>query len=307
VVPDQAAQKQLPRPASELVPDQAAQKQLPRPASELVPDRAAGARSHWRSRFTRPRMLVIGAGGIGALALLAGTLQGLFAGGGAPSSATPTQTGGFSAAAALQADAPHHPDPALAALLARGAAKCPLVAQPYGYVNPLAHARVMPERIDQGVDYAGSGSLGAIGAGKMTYVAAYGPGWPVAFIEYRLLDGGDSGCYVYYAEGVTPAAGLRVGQKIRAGQAIATIIPYYETGIEIGWGAGSSTTTYAAKAKQWTAQDDADNIPTPAGESFSSLIASLGGPPGKMEGESGPRATSGPRPRARPASTRRPR
>jgi hypothetical protein len=152
------------------------------------------------------------------------------------------------------------------------------------YVNPLLGAHVKPERIDMGVDYAGSGTLVAIGAARLTYMATSGTGWPGAFIEYRLLDGPDAGGYVYYAEGVIPAPGLHVGQTVAAGQAIASIIPDYPTGIELGWGAGASTKTYAEAAGQWSASDDEDNVASAAGKSFSALIAGLGGPAGKVEG-----------------------
>jgi hypothetical protein len=153
-----------------------------------------------------------------------------------------------------------------------------------GYVNPLVGASVKPERIDMGVDYAGSGTLVAIGTATLTYVAKSGTGWPGAFIEYRLLGGPDAGRYVYCAEGVIPAPRLRVGQTVAAGEAIATIIPDYESGIELGWGAGAGTKTYAQAAGQWSATDDEDNLASPAGKSFSALIAALGGPPGKVEG-----------------------
>jgi hypothetical protein len=143
---------------------------------------------------------------------------------------------------------------------------------------------VAPERIDQGVDYAGSGTLTAMGAARVTYLATSDTGWPGAFIQYQLLGGPDDGCYVYYAEGVTPAGGLYVGETVRAGQAIATIIPDYSSGIEIGWGAGDGTKSHAAELGEWSATHDADSIPTAAGENFSALIASLGGPPGKTEG-----------------------
>ena len=152
------------------------------------------------------------------------------------------------------------------------------------YVNPLAHARVTPERIDQGVDYAGSGELTAIGPATITHVATGGTGWPGAFIEYRLLDGPDAGCYVYYAEGVAPAAALRVGERVTAGQGVATIIPSWATGIEIGWGAGNNTSTYAERTHQWSAASDQGDVPSAAGKTFSALIASLGGPRGKVEG-----------------------
>jgi hypothetical protein len=153
-----------------------------------------------------------------------------------------------------------------------------------GYVNPLAGARVTPERIDQGVDYAGTGSLTALGAARITHVATSGTGWPGAFIAYKLLAGPDRGCTVYYAEGVRPVAGLRVGETIAAGRPIATLIPGWSTGIEIGWGAGVANKTYAALKGQWNSDDDADSIPSPAGKSFSSLISALGGVPGKVEG-----------------------
>jgi hypothetical protein len=152
-----------------------------------------------------------------------------------------------------------------------------------GYVNPLAHASVTPERIDQGVDYGGTGPLGAIGAGRITYVATSGTGWPGAFIEFQLSSGPDAGRYVFYAEGIVPASGLHVGQRVSAGQTIATMTGS-SGGIEIGWGAGIGTETYAMKAGQWKSGMDEDNVPTAAGKSFSALIASLGGPAGKIEG-----------------------
>jgi hypothetical protein len=162
---------------------------------------------------------------------------------------------------------------------------CPLVVGSTGYVNPLARATVKPERIDQGVDYAGSGTLSAIGAARVTHLATYGTGWPGAFIEYQLLDGPDAGCYVFYAEGVTPKPGLRVGHTIRAGRAVATIVRGYPTGFEIGWGAGVDTRTYAALTHRWSAADDQHSIASGPGKNFSALIASLGGPPGKVEGK----------------------
>jgi hypothetical protein len=153
-----------------------------------------------------------------------------------------------------------------------------------GYTNPLVHASVTPERIDQGVDYSGSGTLGAVGAGTVTYIGMSGTGWPGAFIEYRLSGGSYAGRYVYYAEGVNPAGGLHVGETLQAGQPVAEIVPGSSTGIEIGWGSGLGTQTLAEQLGQWSGGDDADSVPSASGESFSALIASLGGPPGKVEG-----------------------
>jgi hypothetical protein len=154
-----------------------------------------------------------------------------------------------------------------------------------GYVNPLREAKVTAERIDQGVDYAGTGKLLAIGGGRITYVATTATGWPGAFIEYRLQSGPDAGCFVYYAEGVQPPGWLHVGQEVHRGQGIAYIVPGWSTGIEIGWGAGRGTRTYAERIGRWTPVDDAENVATRAGRSFSALVADLGGPAGKDEGQ----------------------
>jgi hypothetical protein len=151
---------------------------------------------------------------------------------------------------------------------------------PGHYVNPLADANLTPERIDQGVDYSGSGTLGALGNGKVTYVGTSGTGWPGAFIEYQLTDGADAGRYVFYAESISPAPGLHVGQTVRAGQPIASI----HGGIEIGWGSGVGTQPAAQADGQWSGGDDANNKATADGKSFSALVAQLGGPPGKVEG-----------------------
>ncbi|MGN6169938.1 MAG: peptidoglycan-binding domain-containing protein [Solirubrobacteraceae bacterium] len=142
-----------------------------------------------------------------------------------------------------------------------------------GYVNPLADASVTPERIDMGVDYAGTGTLTAIGPARVTFVGTSGTGWPGAFIEYQLLSGPDAGRYVYYAEGVQPARGIYVGRVLQPGQAVAYLIPGWSTGIEIGWGSGAGTSTLAQELGERT-------FPTSAGEDLSALIASLGGPPG---------------------------
>jgi hypothetical protein len=189
------------------------------------------------------------------------------------------------AADVSRGSSPHHGLTAsISHAVTSGSGGCPMAAKPKGYRNPLAAAAVRSERIDQGVDYAGAGALAAIGAAKITYLATSGTGWPGAFIEYRLLDGADAGCFVYYAEGVNPIDGLTVGATVSAGEAIATIIPDSSTGIELGWAAGDGTKPYAGAIGQWSISADENDLATPAGKSFSALIASLGGTPGKVEG-----------------------
>jgi len=238
----------------------------------------------WQAIAKRWPTLAAGGAGVLTLILLAATRPSVSDGRRAHASATAAHDGASRAAGGSRpADAGHAAPGSGGAGVSR-ARTCQLVDSPIGYVNPLAGAAVTPKRIDQGVDYAGSGTLTAIGAATVTSIATSDTGWPGAFIEYQLLGGPESGCFVFYAEGVTPAEGLHVGETIRAGQAVAAIIPNYSSGIEIGWGADDGTKTYAAKMGEWSATAEQDNIPTAAGKSFSSLIASLGGPPGKVEG-----------------------
>ncbi len=241
--------------------------------------RDAGPRSAPRGR-RRPRAgSAIAATGVAvALLVLVVTLAGVVGGSGA-------QPPAVASSLRIPARTPHADLGVVSAEPVALTDLCHPAVRAAGYVNPLAATRVTPERIDQGVDYAGTGTLTAIGAGTITDVVTDGSGWPGAFIEYELLGGVNAGCYVYYAEGVTPVAGLHVGEAVHAGQAIATLVPHWSTGIEIGWGAGSGTKTYAALLGEWNAAYDTDNDPTAAGRSFSALIAALGGPPGRLEGE----------------------
>lgn len=252
---------------------------------ELAPPRSRERRG--RRRLGRRRLLPAG-GTFLALIVLVAVVAAGSSGSRAPRLAAHVQTSPPAQGGPTYANAGGIPAVSRALLVLPGRASTPRSCEPIvgssNYFNPLAAAHVTPERIDQGVDYAGSGTLGAIGAARITYVGMAGTGWPGDFIEYRLLDGTDAGCYVYYAEGVKPATGLRTGQIVGPGQPVATIIPSWSTGIEIGWGAGYKTVTYAAARHQWSAHSDEDSIASGAGKSFSALIAALGGPPGKLEG-----------------------
>jgi hypothetical protein len=149
-----------------------------------------------------------------------------------------------------------------------------------GYVNPLANARVRAERIDQGVDYAGTGTLGAIGPGVVTQVVKSGSGWEGGgYVEYKLTAGPYAGKSIYYAEGVTPT--VSVGQTLSPGQQVATIIPGWPTGMELGFAAGKANETSYAQAY---GGGYTENALTAAGQAFSNLVASLGGPAGLSEG-----------------------
>jgi hypothetical protein len=148
-----------------------------------------------------------------------------------------------------------------------------------GYVNPLANASVRAERIDQGVDYSGSGTIGALGPGVVTQVVPSGSGWEGGgFVEYKLTAGPYAGQYVFAAEGLTPT--VSVGQTLSPGQPIATIIPGSSTGIEMGFGAGVGESAYASRYGGGYSEGQL----TAAGQAFSNLLASLGAPAGLTEG-----------------------
>lgn len=144
------------------------------------------------------------------------------------------------------------------------------------FSNPIGKG-LTPERVDMGVDYGGSGPLYAIGNG--TIANLYNAGWPGGtFLTIHL----DSGQYVYYAEDVQPL--VNKGQKVRAGQHIANATGG-SSGIEIGFAAPPGTgETAAAAAGQQSHHGDPGAVSTAFGELMSNLIASLGGPAGKIQG-----------------------
>ena len=74
------------------------------------------------------------------------------------------------------------------------------------YLNPLRNVSgLVPERIDQGVDFSGSGPVYALGNAVVLAANGADGGWPGGgWITYQLTDGPDAGLVVYLAEDVTP-------------------------------------------------------------------------------------------------------
>lgn len=146
-----------------------------------------------------------------------------------------------------------------------------------GYLNPLRGVTgLIPERVDQGVDFAGSGPVYALGDAVITS-AADGPstGWPGGgWITYRLTDGPDTGLVVYLAEDVTPT--VAVGQHVSPSTVIATMFAGAD-GIETGWAA---STGLSAESQLPEAGGVGANgpFPTRVGVNFDGLLESLGAP-----------------------------
>ncbi len=151
-----------------------------------------------------------------------------------------------------------------------------------GYQNPLRAIRnLRAERVDQGVDYGGSGPIYAMGDGVVTNT--FNSGWPGgAFISYRLVDGPAQGKYVYVAENVVPR--VKVGQTVNSNTVIGTLVDAYPD-METGWanppGLGDAA---AGTAGQWTTITESKSLPTAYGANFSRLLAELGAPAGLSNG-----------------------
>ncbi len=144
---------------------------------------------------------------------------------------------------------------------------------PGGYSNPLrAINGLVPERIDQGVDYAGFGPLYAIGNGVV--LSTVGNGWPNGtFIAYQLTDGPAKGLVVFNAEDISPS--VSIGQTVTANTVIGHMFAGPD-GIEIGWADGSALpNTMAHKYGQYHGGNS-----TAFGANFSALLQRLGAPGG---------------------------
>jgi murein DD-endopeptidase MepM/ murein hydrolase activator NlpD len=164
------------------------------------------------------------------------------------------------------------------------------------YKNPLRGIHgLTSERIDQGVDYAGSGPLYSIGNG--TVLEVYNSGWPGgAFIAVRLSDGPAAGEVVYEAENITPH--VRVGQSVTPDTVLGTLNSGFPH-LEIGWGSPK----YIGES-YWAQLYGAypDNCSTSFGINFNQLLVSLGAPSGLAEASTcGGRLPSG-----FPSAVRRP-
>ncbi|HUB94235.1 MAG TPA: phage tail tip lysozyme [Verrucomicrobiae bacterium] len=145
------------------------------------------------------------------------------------------------------------------------------------YQNPLRDLKnIVPARIDEGVDYEGSGPIYALGNGIVDYWNSPRVWIGGTFMSYILSDGPAQGKRVYVAENCTPNPQLKVGSNVTSSTVICTEKDAYPF-IETGWGnqdiAPSDTAgAYYVYHPNGTA--------TAYGQNFSDLLKSLGAPPG---------------------------
>jgi murein DD-endopeptidase MepM/ murein hydrolase activator NlpD len=144
---------------------------------------------------------------------------------------------------------------------------------PGTYANPLrAIKNLVPERIDQGVDFAGIGPIYAIGDGVVLSTSI--PGWPGGtYIAYQLIDGPATGLVVYAAEDIAPM--VQIGDRVTANTILGLMYPGPD-GIETGWGDGVRIgNTMARTYRQYSGGNS-----TAFGTNFSQLLFSIGAPAG---------------------------
>jgi hypothetical protein len=151
-----------------------------------------------------------------------------------------------------------------------------------GYVNPMrAVTSLLPQEVDQGVDYCASGPIYALGDG--TVVSTYDNQWPSGvFISYRLSSGPAKGLYVYVAENVTPT--VTIGERVTPAT-IVGVVHDARTCVETGWADPPSYPERAAAHNEYNGKNS-----TAYGMNFNTLLQALGSRPGlpQPDGPPGP-------------------
>jgi hypothetical protein len=186
---------------------------------------------------------------------------------------------GLQAAGALGLQARLQPE-----VVSMGVAVAPIYLNPFRNVGAL-----VPERIDQGVDFNGSGPVYALGDGVVTNAITYDPGWGGGWITYQLTDGPDAGLIVYLAEAVTPT--VVVGQHVTPSTVIGDMFEgggMEGGGIETGWAQANSLTAESQRPEAGGIGGGGP-FPTVIGVNFDELLISLGAPaaPNRYETASG--------------------
>jgi hypothetical protein len=132
------------------------------------------------------------------------------------------------------------------------------------YVNPFPDGATR-SRIDQGVDFTGSGRIVAIGTAKILATGA--PGWPEGGgVLYQLLDGPRAQQVIFVYEGVD--ATVHTGQKVNAGDTIA----HFRRGgsIEIGFADSSGVPI--------SHSEYVEGKETKSGKEMNGFLTSIGAP-----------------------------
>jgi len=150
------------------------------------------------------------------------------------------------------------------------------------YRNPLRAVKgLVSLRVDEGVDYFGSGPVYAIGNGQVAIYMNGNSDWPGGdWISYKLLDGPAKGFYVYVAEDCALNTSLHVGSIVNSNTVLCTMGPYIETGWAVSnadWAISHSYYCVRGPCSQGT---NVDGTAMQSGLNFSAFMKYIGGPPG---------------------------
>jgi len=133
------------------------------------------------------------------------------------------------------------------------------------YVSPFLSAST--GRIDEGVDFTGTGPIAALGDAEILATGA--PGWPEGGgVLYKLTSGQRAGQVIYVYEGVDAA--VHPGQHVSAGDQIATFRP--GGSIEMGFADASGTPLAHGEY--------AEGDETQSGKEMAAFLSSIGGASG---------------------------
>jgi hypothetical protein len=152
---------------------------------------------------------------------------------------------------------------------------------PAGYANPLRDiAGITGERIDMGVDYAGTGPIYAVGPARITAATASGSGWPGGgWVSYEVTEGPLKGHHIYVAEDITPA--VHAGQVVDSRTVIANLHTG-SSGMETGFADPNAPYTTLAATSGQAAAGDPGRYSTSWGILWNDILVRLGAPTGTL-------------------------
>lgn len=170
-----------------------------------------------------------------------------------------------------------------------GGCSTPSAAANGAYKNPFRDIQdPRPSRIDEGVDYNGSGPVYALGNGTIvgTYYNFF-KGEPD--IIYTLSDGPAAGKTVYFAECITTLPNIQPGVSVTSDTVIAnmnaSLSSSCHSGTEMGWANASSLPDPMAATSGYRQHDGYE---TAFGLNFNDLLVKLGAQPGHLDTKNDP-------------------
>jgi len=161
------------------------------------------------------------------------------------------------------------------------------------YRNPFRRIHnLYAKRIDEGVDYSGSGPVKALGVGTITDIARgtshFWANEDGNVVVERMEQGPLAGISVYTAENCTPSPKLQVGEQVTDTTTLChlhNVFPFLETGF--------ASNRHPGIPAAWPVYHNyPDGSKTAYGVDFSHLLGDLGAPQGNTNGGPGDMSTN---------------